>query len=236
MWQTCLSVQVCGRKIVRRVVQLAGLPCFWDGQYQPPPSLLSRAKEYVGILASIMELPQPAGTIELLQGEPIALLLKSIGNALSKSEPAGAAPPQRQPLPQEAQQTGKQRKAAGKAGPAGTDSLLLSGVAAEKLQSLRALVVLMNLLGEHLGTHALQVGDLWNYLIGTVVHSVLQAAFDSSLPYRAQVNHGLFRNWQQDMSRLAPGSLGNGLAGTAFCCADDGGSVRGPVVLHQWAP
>lgn len=152
-----LLLQVCGRKIVRRVVQLAGLPCFWDGQYQPPPSLLQRAKEYVGILASIMELPQPASTIELLQGEPIALLLKSIGNALSKSEPAGAAPPQRQQPPQEAQQQGRQRKAAGKAGPAGTDSLLLSGVAAEKLQSLRALVVLMNLLGEHLGTHALQV-------------------------------------------------------------------------------
>jgi hypothetical protein len=152
-----MSMQVCGRKIVRRVVQLAGLPCFWDGQYQPPPSLLSRAKEYVGILASIMELPQPAGTIELLQGEPIALLLKSIGNALSKSGPAGAALQQCQQLPQKEHQ-GKQPNGAGKARPAGTDSLLLSGVSAEKLQSLRALVVLMNLLDKHLGTHALQVG------------------------------------------------------------------------------
>jgi hypothetical protein len=148
-------VQVCGRKIVRRVVQLAGLPCFWEGQYQPPASLLTRAKEYVGILASILELPQPAGTIELLQGEPIALLLKSIGNALSKSEEeGGAAAPLQQ---RQAQPDGQQRKGKGKAGQASTESLLLSGVAADKLQSLRALVVLMNLLGQHLGTHALQV-------------------------------------------------------------------------------
>lgn len=147
-------MQVCGRKIVRRVVQLAGLPCFWEGQYQPPASLLTRAKEYVGILASILELPQPAGTIELLQGEPIALLLKSIGNALSKSEGEEQAAPLQQ---RQAQPDVQQRKGKGKAGQASTESLLLSGVAADKLQSLRALVVLMNLLGQHLGTHALQV-------------------------------------------------------------------------------
>lgn len=143
-------LQVCGRKIVRQVVQLAGLPCFWDGQYEPPPSLLKRAREYVGILANIMELPQSTGTIELLQGEPIALLLKSIGNALAKSDPQAPEAEQQQAQAQARQRSGQQAAAAA--------SLLLDGVAAEKLQSLRALVVLMYLLGEHLGTHALQVG------------------------------------------------------------------------------
>lgn len=136
---------------MRQVVQLAGLPCFWDGQFEPPPSLLKRAKEYVGILANIMELPQPTGTIELLQGEPIALLLKSIGNALAKSDPQPAAPAPLQP------QHAQLRRLQGK-GRHADAAMLLNGVSAEKLQGLRALMVLMHLLGERLGTHALQVG------------------------------------------------------------------------------
>jgi hypothetical protein len=150
-------LQVCGRKIVRQVVQLAGLPCFWDGQFEPPPSLLKRAKEYVGILANIMELPQSTGAKELLQGEPIALLLKSIGNALAKSDPQASAPAvgvQPATGPQQGQASRKQGK-----GRHADAALLLDGVAAEKLQGLRAMMVLMNLLGEHLGTHALQVGE-----------------------------------------------------------------------------
>lgn len=133
---------------MRRVVHLAGLPCFWEGQYQPPATLLTRAREYVGILAGIMELPQPSGTISLLEGEPMALLLKSIGNALAKVQDDGqdgvGAPQQRQGQPSRA------KAAQGGGGQ-------LSGVAAEKLQGLRVLVVLMHLLGEHLGRHALQV-------------------------------------------------------------------------------
>jgi hypothetical protein len=177
---TLRALQVCGRKIVRRLVQLAGLPCFWDGQYTPPPSLLTRAKDYVGILASIMEVPQSAGTIELLQGEPIALLLKSIGNALAKPDPGTPGAPgasgtsgypgvratslagggmgqqQKQQGPGRQQQQGKVLGGQGPCG--GAEGVQLSGLGAEKLQSLRALVVLMYLLGEHLGTHALQVG------------------------------------------------------------------------------
>lgn len=149
-------LQVCGRKIVRQVVQLAGLPCFWDGQFDPPLSLLKRAKEYVGILANIMELPQSTGAIELLQGEPIALLLKSIGNALAKSDAdASTASPSLQPQQLKGQPGGLQGK-----GQHADAALLLSGVAAEKLQGLRALTVLMHLLGKQLGTHALQVGVL----------------------------------------------------------------------------
>lgn len=143
-------LQVCGRKIVRQVVQLAGLPCFWDGQFEAPPSLLKRTKEYVGILANIMELPQSTGAKELLQGEPIALLLKSIGNALEKTDPQASA----LQAPQHGQPSRKQGK-----GRHADAALLLDGVAAEKLQGLRALMVLMHLLGEHLGTHALQVGE-----------------------------------------------------------------------------
>lgn len=146
----CCVVQVLGRKIVRRVVQLSGLPCFWDGQYQPPPSLLTRAHEYVGILASIMELPQlPASTAELLQGEAIALLLKSIGNTLAKRDDNNEAPAGAGAARAQQQQQG--------GGAGGGNSMQLSGVAAEKLQGLRALVVLMHLLREHLGSHALQV-------------------------------------------------------------------------------
>jgi hypothetical protein len=148
-------LQVCGRKIVRQVVQLAGLPCFWDGQFEPPPSLLKRAKEYVGILANIMELPQSTGAKELLQGEPIALLLKSIGNALAKTDPQASAPAEQATGPQQGQPSRKQGK-----GRHADAALLLDGVAAEKLQGLRAMMVLMHLLGEHLGTHALQVGQL----------------------------------------------------------------------------
>lgn len=163
-------MQVVGRKIVRRVVQLAGLPCWWKGQYQPPAELLARADEYVGILASILEQGKTGGTIELLQGEPLALLLKSIGNALSRSEgdgpaagagaAAGDAAAAAASGRQDQQQGGGCTRVSG-----GSGEEQLSGVAAEKLQSLRALVVLMHLLGEHLGMHALQVGGV---MLGSV--------------------------------------------------------------------
>lgn len=78
----------------------------------------------------------------------MALLLKSIGNALAKVQDDGRdgvdAPQQRQ---------GQQSRAKAAQGGGGQ----LSGVAAEKLQGLRVLMVLMHLLGEHLGRHALQV-------------------------------------------------------------------------------
>lgn len=142
------------------MIQLSGLPCFWAGQYQPPPGLLQRASSNMASLARIMKLPASDGTIALLQGEAIALLLKAIGNALSKDK---------QQLQQQAAATAAAADSgsadAGDATPTACEpggqqqeQQQRSKVAADKLQCLRALVVLMHLLGEHLGSHALQVG------------------------------------------------------------------------------
>lgn len=179
--------------MARCLIEKAGAACFWGAQHTPPPEMLSRAREYVGIVANGMgqQLQGPDRVLELLQGETLALLLKNIGNTLAQElEP---------PLP--AVPAGGAVAASAAAGTAGTGgrgdswgsgcwalqaalqklceerglpaaplpglshSLGLSGAggsggpvsAADKMQCLRALVVLMHLLGEHLGSHALQV-------------------------------------------------------------------------------
>ncbi|WIA34494.1 hypothetical protein OEZ86_012821 [Tetradesmus obliquus] len=186
-------VQSMGRRMARCLIEKAGAACFWGAQHTPAPEMLSRAREYVGIVANGMgqQLQGPDRVLELLQGETLALLLKNIGNTLAQElEP---------PLP--AVPAGGAVAASAAAGTAGTGgrgdswgsgcwalqaalqklceerglpaaplpglshSLGLSGAggsggpvsAADKMQCLRALVVLMHLLGEHLGSHALQM-------------------------------------------------------------------------------
>jgi hypothetical protein len=145
------------------VIYKAGQPEFWAEQFSPTNDLLSRAKQYIGILANAMELQQQHGVFELLQGETIALLLKSTGAALSKPLPEVAADSSnRSPAGRHLQQHGT--ATSDPAANSNGDSSSAKGLAferdevvAEKLQCLRALVVLMHLLGADLGSHAYQV-------------------------------------------------------------------------------
>lgn len=137
-----------GRKMARCVIEKAGLACFWGTEYYLPKSVLERASEYVATLADVMKDEGIQGVIDLLQGETIATVLKKIGRTLAKQ-------PQQEQSPSgsgagDAQQQGSD--AAGVSGAGG------GSVWAEKLQSLRCLVVLMHLLEEHIGSHAFQVG------------------------------------------------------------------------------
>eukprot|EP00883_Tetradesmus_obliquus_P008640 jgi/Sobl393_1/19368/SZX76090.1 len=185
-------VQSMGRRMARCLIEKAGAACFWGAQHTPPPEMLSRAREYVGIVANGMgqQLQGPDRVLELLQGETLALLLKNIGNTLAQElEPPAAMPIENAASTAVAVTAGA---AAGRGDSWGSGcwalqaalqklceerglpaaplpglsySLGLSGAggsggpvsAADKMQCLRALVVLMHLLGEHLGSHALQM-------------------------------------------------------------------------------
>eukprot|EP00879_Flechtneria_rotunda_P008531 GHRR01008938.1.p1 GENE.GHRR01008938.1~~GHRR01008938.1.p1 ORF type:complete len:1480 (+),score=620.50 GHRR01008938.1:516-4442(+) len=141
-------IRVMGRKVARRIIYQAGQTCFWRQQYHAPADLLNRAEEYVGIVANGMSMQGQQGILDLLQGETIALLLKDIGNTLSKpldSDKSAAKAP--------AQRVG----ATVTSHAASISPSQLSGIAADKLQCLRTLVVLMHMLRQQLGTHALQM-------------------------------------------------------------------------------
>jgi hypothetical protein len=181
--------------MARCLIEKAGAACFWGDQYQPPQELLTRAREYVGIVANGMgsELQGPERVLELLQGETIALLLKNIGNTLAQEiEPGTSASAASRAVGSAA--AGATAAATAGRGDSwgsgcwalqaalqklcderGLAAIPLPGLnynsgfflgpdasgqcvsAADKMQCLRALVVLMHLLGEHLGSHALQV-------------------------------------------------------------------------------
>eukprot|EP00775_Hariotina_reticulata_P013107 gene13107-13235_t len=156
-------VKACGRKIARWVIYMAGQPDFWTEQFSPADDLMSRAKQYIGILANAMELDPQQGMFELLQGETIALLLKSTGAALSKPMPEVAASSSNgSPAGQQLQRHGGVSgghtvSSIGDGSSTRALALERDEVAAEKLQCLRALVVLMHLLGADLGSHAYQL-------------------------------------------------------------------------------
>lgn len=134
------ALQVCGRQIARHVIELAGLPGFWDGQHKPPAALLAQAKQHICVVANIMQLPHSEGATQLVQGEATNVLLAAIGKTLSQQDSTG----------------GKGGAAAAAQGGLG-GGLRGSGVGAEKVHKLRALVVLMHLLAGDLGRYALQV-------------------------------------------------------------------------------
>lgn len=162
-----------GRYMTRCIIDTAGSAELWGGLYQPPPALLARAHEYVGFVAKGMDMDGPAGFIELLQGETIALLLKHIGNTLSKDlHPQGGQDNSGLPGRLGSAQLGCEALqqivdpilqqqggalGAGQSHRLGSASGSVCVSIAEKMQCLRALYVLMHLLQEHLGTHAFQV-------------------------------------------------------------------------------
>jgi hypothetical protein len=190
-------MQSMGRRMARCLIEKAGAACFWGEQHQPPQELLTRAREYVGIVANGMgaELQGPDRVLELLQGETIALLLKNIGNTLAReasadvsSSASGAAAAAAAAASSRGDSWGsgcwalqaalqklcEDRDLAAIPLPGlnhnasfflGPDVSGVAVSAAHKMQCLRALVVLMHLLGEHLGSHALQVSA--NRCLGT---------------------------------------------------------------------
>jgi hypothetical protein len=176
--------------MARCLIEKAGAACLWGEQHQPPQELLTRAREYVGIVANGMgsELSGPDRVLELLQGETIALLLKNIGNTLAQDiEPGTSASASKAVAGATAAAAAGRGDSWGSGCWAlqaalqklcderGLSAIPLPGLnyslsfflgpdvsgqsvsAADKMQCLRALVVLMHLLGEHLGSHALQV-------------------------------------------------------------------------------
>jgi hypothetical protein len=175
--------------MARCLIEKAGAACFWGEQHQPPQELLTRAREYVGIVANGMgsELQGPDRVLDLLQGETIALLLKNIGNTLAQEleQPSAAGTHGAAVAAASAAAAGRgdswgsgcwalQAALQKLCEDRGLSAAPLPGLnynsffsgpgangepvsAADKMQCLRALVVLMHLLGEHLGSHALQV-------------------------------------------------------------------------------
>lgn len=135
-----------GRRMARCVIETAGLARFWGEQHRPPKDVLARASEYVGTLADVMKSEGVHGVTGLLQGETMATLLKNIGKMLAKQ------PQQEMPASTTLQTSQQQQKQQDGAVHVNEGPLF-----AEKLQSLRSLIVLMYLLNDAIGSHALQV-------------------------------------------------------------------------------
>lgn len=143
------------------MVRLSGLPQFWPragaGRHGLPPELLQRAHSYLAVVSDALRAGAAAqgaaadaggaaggaggggseagwggddGVPALLQGPAVALLLKEFGGRLGGGSGGGGV------------------SAGGGGGSA----------AADRMQCLRALMVLIELLGDRLSSHALQVG------------------------------------------------------------------------------
>ncbi|GAX74920.1 hypothetical protein CEUSTIGMA_g2366.t1 [Chlamydomonas eustigma] len=141
-----LTVCKCAaREIARQVVWMSGLPTEWGPppNMDPPDNVVSRTRDYLDLLGSKILGNKPEEAItRLLNGHAVAVLLKDFGNLFS--QPATLSSP--------AVNTGQICRDNTPSASAGVN---YAGDENEtdKMQTLRALSVLLILLGPHIANH-----------------------------------------------------------------------------------
>lgn len=156
-------MQAAGRHITCQVILLSGLSCFCaDGGVTPTTSHVGRTKALLLEVARHQGAQDPALAFnDLLQGATQVLLLLEFGVVLGRGSARAAA----------SAGAGSSRGAAGDGadGRRGSDEAV-----GKKLQYLRALAVLVMLLGQHLKHHVLQLTSVLSEALECAVHQQVQ--------------------------------------------------------------
>eukprot|EP00798_Chlamydomonas_sp_ICE-L_P024091 gene24091-9665_t len=133
--------KVTAREVARQVVCMAGLPSEWEDGYDPSKEVISRGLDYLDSLAKIAGHTGPDAASELLTGQTVVLLLKDFGAHFSTAGGGGlSANSNPNSIPTDS--------SAAHIRPTGAD------IESGQLQTLRALTVLILLLGPFIGNHA----------------------------------------------------------------------------------
>jgi hypothetical protein len=154
------------------VVLLSGLPCFWPTtSVTPPTSHTQQARDLLVQIASHQGSSNPAAALnDLLQGATQVLLLLEFGVVLGGAKARAAA---------QAAAAAAGKGSPGAAGDRGNTAAVAAAggggeAVAKKLQYLRALTVLIVLLGQQLKHHVLQLMGVLSEAVECAVHEQVQ--------------------------------------------------------------